>query len=225
MRMLLEFGGDVILNRAFDRDDILAHGHARTIAEPKNMGVDSLGRHMPPHVQHHIGGFAPHARQTFKSRTGRGHLTIIVIDQNLAQFDDILGLIAIEADGFDMLYQTLFAQIEHLLRRIGDFEQGIRGLVHALIGRLRRKRDGHHQSIGVDVIKFAFRLGLGGLEPGEDLFDRVILKLFHGRSNALSRRFEQVVGDMCAIFLKSDENTRNLEPLRRGAINPAFKVS
>ena len=59
------------------------------------------------------------------------------------------------------------------------------GAVHACVGGLCAEGDGHHQRVDVDMIQFALGFGLGGLKPGENLADRVVVELFgHARVNA-----------------------------------------
>jgi hypothetical protein len=101
------------------------------------MGVDRLRGLVEPHVQHDIGGLAAHAGQADQGGAAGGDFAAVVIHQNLAEFDDVLGLIAEKADGFDMLDHRFFAQSQHFGGGIGDFEQGPRGAVHPDIGRLR----------------------------------------------------------------------------------------
>ena len=81
-----------------------------------------------------------------------------------------------------MVDQGLFTQIQHLLRRIGDFEQRGGGPVHTGVRGLRGQGHGHHQRIGVDVVQLAPGGGFGGLKPGKDLADRVVIELLcHAR--------------------------------------------
>ena len=70
MPMVLKLSRDVVLNRAFNRDHVLARGHARAVAEPENMGINRLGGLFEPHIQNHIRGFAAHPRQALQSRAG-----------------------------------------------------------------------------------------------------------------------------------------------------------
>ena len=181
MRVKLEFGGDIVFNGAFHHIDIAARRNACAVSKPKNMGINRLGGLLPPHVQNDIGGFAPHTRKGLKGGTTGRNDPIILLDQNSAHLDDILGFVAKQPDGLDMLDQTLFAQIKHFLRRIGDFEQFCRGLIHARICRLRREGHSHDQRIDIHMVQFAFWFRLGGLKAREDLVDRMVIKLFgHG---------------------------------------------
>ena len=168
MRVALVINRHVILDRAFDGDDVLARANARPVADAKDMRVDGLGRMAPPHRQHHIGSLAPHTRQAFQRRAAVGHLTAIVIDQDAAQLDDVLGLVAVKADGFDVFDHTLFAKRQHLLWRIGDGKKPFRGLVHTGISCLRGQRDRNDQRVGVHVIQFALGLCLDRVKTVKD---------------------------------------------------------
>ena len=64
-----------------------------------------------------------------------------------------------------------FAELDHLLRRVGELEQGRRRLVDAGIGRLRGKHDRDQQGERVDVLKLAARRRIGGGEAAERFVD------------------------------------------------------
>ncbi len=193
--VVLEFSGDVVFDRAFDRIDVFASGDAGAIADAEDMSVDGLGGLLEPHVQYHIRRFAPHSRQRLQGGTRGWHNPIVVIDQNTAEFDHVLRLLAEQADGLDVFDQALFAQIQHLLRGVGDLEQLFRGLVHAHIRRLRRQGHRHHQRIGIGMVQLPFGFWVQLAEAGEDLVDLVISKLLgHSAGNAPSRPIAQVPG-------------------------------
>lgn len=63
VRMQLKVSRDMILDRAFNRVHILARRDAGAVADAEDMGINGLRRLAPPHVQHDIGGLAPHTRQ------------------------------------------------------------------------------------------------------------------------------------------------------------------
>jgi hypothetical protein len=73
----------------------------------------------------------------------------------------ILGLGVEQADRLDVILEAILAQIEHVLRRLDDFEQRPRRLVDADIGRLRRQRDGDQQLIRVAELQFRLRVRVG----------------------------------------------------------------
>jgi len=178
MRMKLEIGWHIVLDRPFDGIDVLARRDARAVAYAEDMGVDGLCRLAPPHVQDHIGRLAPHARQGLQRGARIGDLAAIFLDKDAAQLDDVLGLVAEKADRLDMLDHALLAEGEHLFGRIGHLEQLARGLVHARICGLRRQRDRHDKGEGIDMLELALRFRLRRLKPREDLSHLVVSKLF-----------------------------------------------
>ena len=97
------------------------------------------------HGHDDIGGLATNTwkRDQFFARLR--HLAAEIINQLLRQGNDILGLVAVKADGLDVIANRVFAKIEHLLRRIGSGKKRPCGLVDAGIGGLCRKRDRDHE--------------------------------------------------------------------------------
>ena len=178
VRVKLEICGNVVFNGAFNRVHVFARCDAAAIAKAIDMRVHGLRGLGPPHVQHDIGRFAPDTGKRLKRRAGIGHNAVIVIHQNLAELDDVLGLVAIKPDGFDVIDHTVQPEVEHLLWRIGDLEQFSRGFVHAFVGRLRGQCHGDDQCIDVHMIEFAHRFGFARMKPRKDFPDRVIVELF-----------------------------------------------
>ena len=120
MRVVLEFSRNIIFDRPFHRIDILAGADTRPVADPENMRVHGLRGLTEPHVQDHIRRLAPHTRQRLQRRPRGGHLAAILFHKDLAQLDDILGLVAIQTNRPDRLGYLLQPEVQHLLRRIGD---------------------------------------------------------------------------------------------------------
>jgi hypothetical protein len=81
----------------------LAGRQAETVADAEDMGVDRHGRLAERHVQHDIGGLAADAGQFRQGVAVVRHLAAMVADQRLAQRDDVLRLVAPEADGADVV--------------------------------------------------------------------------------------------------------------------------
>ena len=102
---------------------------------------------------------------------GARHLAAELGDQLFRQRDDVPGLVAIEPDGLDVVAHFVFAEREHLLRRIGDREQRARRLVDAGIGRLRRQHHRDQQRVGVEMFELALRLRIGLAKAAEGLVD------------------------------------------------------
>ena len=104
----------------------------------------------------------PDTRKGLQGSPGIGNLAAILVNQDTAELDDVLGLLAEQANGLDVLDQAFLAQIQHLLRRVGDLEQVARRFVDTRIRGLRRKGHGDDQSIDVHMLQLAlgFRVGL-----------------------------------------------------------------
>jgi len=68
-----------------------------------------------PAVEHDIGGLAADSRQLDQFFAAVGHFSAILVDQQLAERDDVLRLGVEQADGLDVLLEPVFAQREHLL--------------------------------------------------------------------------------------------------------------
>ena len=66
----------------------------------------------------------------------------MLIDQDLRQGNDVLGLVAIEPDGLDMVGDAVKAQGQHVGGIVGLLEQGLDGLIDPLIGGLSRQDHG-----------------------------------------------------------------------------------
>ena len=78
---------------------------AGAVADPEHMGVDRHGGLAERHVEHDIGGLAPDAGQRFQRLALRGTSPPYSSISFSRQRDDVLGLVAIEADGLDAVAQ------------------------------------------------------------------------------------------------------------------------
>ena len=121
------------------------------------------------------------------------------------QRDHVLRLGAEEPDGLDQVAHALLAERDHLLRRVGEREQRGRRLVDAGIGRLRRQHHRHQQRERIDVLQFALRLRIGGLEAAERFLD-----LAHW-----SRAWQRQASTACDCGLAGLRLARPLRGLRR----------
>ena len=123
------------------------------------------------HVEHDIGGLAPGAGQRLDLGPRARHLAAEFGDQLFRQRNDVLRLVAIEPNGLDVFAHFLFAELKHLLRRIGHRKQRARRLVDAGIRCLRREHDRDQQRIGVEMFELALRLRIGFAKPAERLMN------------------------------------------------------
>ena len=138
MRVLGKINRYMIFYRALDGHHIFAHCKAGAIANAKDMRINSLRRITKPHIQNHIRRFTPYSRQAFQSCPRLWNLAIKLIDQPLRQLNDVLRLVSEQANRVDVLDYTVFAERQHLLRRICHFKQPARCFIHTLIGGLSR---------------------------------------------------------------------------------------
>ena len=101
----------------------LAGRQPEPVADPEDMRVDRHGRLAEGHVEHDVGGLAPHARQLRKLVAVAGHVAAKIADQRLRQRDHVLRLVAPEPDGADVVAELRLAQRQHLFGRVGGLEQ------------------------------------------------------------------------------------------------------
>lgn len=179
MGVLLVICGDVVFDRTFDRVHVFSDRDPGAISDTKDVCINRLRGHTPPHIQNHIGRLAPDPGKRLKRRAGIWNDTAIILDQNAAELDDVLGLLPIQTDGLDVFNQTLFTKRKHLFRRIRDLEQRTCRLVDANIGGLRRQCHSHNQRIGIHMLKLAFRLWLCRVKAVKDRTDLVISQLLY----------------------------------------------
>jgi hypothetical protein len=85
MRVKLEFGRHVVLDRALDLNDVAAGGDAGAVADAEDVGVDRLRGLAEPHVEDHVRGLAPHPRQRLERRAGRRNLAAVLLDEDAGE--------------------------------------------------------------------------------------------------------------------------------------------
>ena len=183
MGVQLKICGHIIFNRPFNLIDGFARRNASAVSHSKNMRVHRLCGLLPPHIQHDICSFASNPRQALQGSARIGHLAAEVCHQNLRHLDHVASFGFVKPDGLDMGDQPLFAKIDHLLRRIHNFKQSLSGFVNALVSRLRRKRHGHHERIGIHMMKLPLWFRFAVFKPRENFAHYRIWKLFRHDSS------------------------------------------
>ena len=158
----LVLGGDVLEQCQFHRQRRLALAEPGAVADAEDMRVDGDGRLAKGGVEHHIGGLAADARQRLQRFAVARHLAAMLLEEDAAGLDHVLGLAAEQADGLDVGNETFHPQREDGLRRAGDRVELSRGGVHAHIGGLRRQ-DHRDQQLEHRIV---FELGGGGRHDG-----------------------------------------------------------
>ena len=175
----------------------LAIGQLEPVGDPVDVGVDGDGRFDIELVQHHAGSLSAHSRKGFKRGPVGRHLSAMLVDQDLRQGDDILGLVAVEPDGLDVLRDPLQTQGQHVSWIVGLFEQRLDGLVDALVRGLSRQDHRDQKRIGVGKMKFGARVGIGRFKARKQDLDPFTLlrrqafsaRLGFGFSRSFSERF------------------------------------
>ncbi|MNE64745.1 hypothetical protein D3C80_1601720 [compost metagenome] len=101
------------------------------------MGVDGNCRPAKSGVEHHVRGFTPHAWQGFQCSPVFGDFASVLFQQDTTRLDDVLCLAVKQADGFDIGFHALDAQLKNGLWRVRDRIKFCRRFVDADVGRLR----------------------------------------------------------------------------------------
>ena len=93
------------------------------------------------------------------------------VEEDLAGFQDVGCFVVVEADGFDVVLQAVFAEGKEGGGGVGNGKEAARGFVHAFIGRLRREDDGDEQLKGTRVFEFGGGMRVGVVETAEGFGD------------------------------------------------------
>jgi len=137
--------------------------------DPEDVRIHGERRYAKGIGQHHIGGFLSHPGESPQSGGVRGHLAPMSRHQGLAEADEVLGLVAEEARGFDETLHLVLAGFREAggIGKPGEERRG--GEVDAGIGALRAQDGGHHQLKGIHMVEGTASIRVGGAEPGLDL--------------------------------------------------------
>ena len=131
----------------------------RPVRHTKHMRIHGNRRLAKRLVQHHARRLVAHPRQRHQILPRARRLAPMLLKDDLRQRDHILRLAPPQPDRLDVAGDAFLAERHHLRRRIGHLEQFLRRLVHRHIGRLRRKRHGDHERIGIGVDQLRLRIG------------------------------------------------------------------
>jgi len=115
-----------------------AAGEAGAVGDAKDVRIHGDRAFAEDFHQHDVCGLAPDARERLQRVALARHFAIVLIDQSLRERDDVFGFVAPEPDRFDVIRDPLFAELQHLRRRIRDLKQWPSRAVDAFVGRLRR---------------------------------------------------------------------------------------
>ena len=124
----LQLGLDVV--------DRLARSKARPIADTEDMGVDGKGLLTKRGVKDDVSGLSADSGERLQFLACPRNLAIVLVDQRLAECDDVLRLGVEQADGLDGIAQRIFTDFDHLARCLDPSEKRVAGNVDAGVGRL-----------------------------------------------------------------------------------------
>lgn len=141
MGILTVFGGDKLLQFAFNLRYILAWGEPGPVGNAENMGIDGDGGVTKGGVKNNIGGLAADTWQLFQGFSGFWYLAGVLCKQQAAGFDDVLGLGVVKANGLDVVLQPIKSQCQYFFRGIGLGIKPGSSLVDANIGGLGGQDD------------------------------------------------------------------------------------
>ena len=168
VRVAPEGLGNQLFELGFDCVRGLVWSKAGAVADPEDVSVDGECFVAPGGVENDIGGLAPDAGQGFELFARARDLATVIVDQRLAECDDVLGLGVEQADRLDRVAQRIFAKLDHLLRCLHLGEDGPAGDIHADVGRLSGKNHGDEQRVWVGIFEFGRRRRIGFGEPPEE---------------------------------------------------------
>jgi len=109
-------------------------------------------------AQYHVRSFAAHARQRAQLRHCFGHFSAVFLDDFAHRASNAFGFVAIEACGFDRIFQ-LGNRCVHIVFRRGVFpKQGRRNHVDAFVRGLRRENGRYKQLERTPKVQLATRV-------------------------------------------------------------------
>ena len=148
---------DELQQALLDFQDVFAGRQTGAVGYPEYVGVYGNGGLAESGIEDDVCRFPADPRQFFQCFPVLRHLAGMGINQDMAGLDNVFGFCVVQADRFDILLQSRFAQPDKLLRRIGRREQFFRSLVDTDIRGLRRQDNGYEQLKGTGITKFRRR--------------------------------------------------------------------
>ncbi len=145
VRVEQEFFGDEFHQFVFHFADVFAGREFGAVGHAENVRVHGHYRLPECGVEHDVGGFAPHAGQGFQLFARVGDFAAVLLHQDFAGFDDVLGFGFVKPDGACVLHNAVQSEVEHGLRRIGHGKEFGGGFVHAHVGGLCGQQNGNQE--------------------------------------------------------------------------------
>lgn len=148
---------------------VLALGQFPALGETVDMSVDREGGLAKSLDFDDRGGLVADTGEGFEGCQVVGHLAAVFLEEDLGEAVDGLCLAGGEAARAHNLVDLLDGQGGHLLRGIGQGEEGRGGLVDPYVSALGGQEDRHQQGVGVLVVEGDGRVGETGVEFGFDV--------------------------------------------------------
>ena len=145
VRVEQEFFRDELHQFVFHFADVFAGREFGAVSHAENVRVHGHYRLLECGVEHDVGGFAPHAGQGFQLFARAGDFAAVLLHQNFAGFDDVLGFGFVKPDGARVLHNAFQPQVEHGLRRVGHGKEFGGGFVHAHVSGLCGQQHGNQK--------------------------------------------------------------------------------
>ena len=121
----------------------LARRQPRPVAHAEDMRIDRKGFLAERGVEHYVCSLATHAWKRLELVTQSRDFASVMIEECLAQRDDVLRFGVEQTDCLDCLSKAFFSKFDHLLGRLDDLEERLGGDVDSSVGRLGREHDGN----------------------------------------------------------------------------------
>src|SRR5271166_2089417 len=148
-----------------DRARRLTGSDAEPVGHSEDVRVHRECRFAESGVQDDIRRLAADPGQSFKGGPFSRRLPVMLFHDRLRQRNDVPSLRTIEPDRLDQPGEPLFAEGRHLLRRVCDGEQRLRGPVDPGVRCLRRQHHRHQQRERIDGFELSLGLGIGCRPP------------------------------------------------------------
>jgi len=136
---------DEVHQGELDLHGILGVDQAKEVRDAGDMGVDGYSRDVVTVTQDTVGCLASHTRQRDEVVKCCRYFTTEPVDEFATARLNVLGLVAKETSGTNVLLQFLLRHSDKVLRRSILLEQGNGDDVHAFIRALRRQNGGDQQ--------------------------------------------------------------------------------
>ena len=143
---------DDLVELGFHVLDRLSRSEPSPVTYTEHVGIDGKGFFAERSVENNICSLPSDAGKRLEVVARAGDLAVIILNQRLAERDDILRLGVKQTDRLDRRAQLFLAQCDHLLGRPDVREQRLGRDVDACIGCLRGENNRDEERVGVGVV-------------------------------------------------------------------------